>query len=504
MNDIHDSRDFQGVAGGAGGISSEDPGGPMPGSNGPAGGQADRNGPVLAAAAGADGRVFHLHWERGKKMLDLCTIDPDASCSPSHVFINLLGERELAKEEVEVCVRHAKRLDAEFNRISGHAPARRRDVYSDPECLHRVFPEEPRQARQAARSSDADAGDDGKPLVVRADRVESRRVEWLWPNRIAYAFITIFAGMTGIGKSFVALDVAARKTRGDGWPDHPGMRCTPGNVLIISEDPHDFVLRPRLEAMGADLSRVFFVTWEAMAAYELKDTAMLDRLFEESGGPELIIIDPPTNFLGGIDEHRNSEVRGVLMKIVAWLQGKRVAVVLITQVTKGGREVEAVNRIIGSVAWAATARIAHTFAEGEDGQRLFACPKNNIGPVPATLEYSVVPKGEIAVVEWGGESDKTANDAMNGKPKGRTEKAKDFLIERFGRQREWPSEQLIDEAKRAGISRNAVFEAKKELDIRAQKQETGTWSWMVAPDWTPPFDLSPLADMFAGKTECSQ
>ena len=163
------------------------------------------------------------------------------------------------------------------------------------------------------------AGPEAPPLVVRADAVEEQDIGWLWQGRIPYGFITIFAGRTGVGKSFVALDIAARKTRGDSWPDGDGEHCSVGNVLVISEDPHSTVLKPRLRAMKADLSRVFFMTWEAMAAYELADTDMLDEIVRQAGNPDLIIIDPPTNFLGEVDEHRNSEVRGVLMKLVAWL-----------------------------------------------------------------------------------------------------------------------------------------------------------------------------------------
>ena len=208
-----------------------------------------------------------------------------------------------------------------------------------------------------------------------------------------------------------------------------GKRLAAG--LIISEDPQDMVLRPRLEAMGADLSRAFFMTWEAMGSYELQNTEMLDRLVKESGDPDLIIIDPPTNFLGDVDEHRNSEVRGVLMKLVAWLvkQTRPVALILITQVTKGGKEVEAVNRIIGSVAWAATSRIAHTFGPDKDipNGGFFACPKSNIGPLPKTLQYRIVPVGSVARVEWCGESEQSADQVMSGgreKDKGkRAEKA---------------------------------------------------------------------------------
>jgi hypothetical protein len=327
------------------------------------------------------------------------------------------------------------------------------------------------------------------PLVVRADRVESRDVQWLWPGRVPYSFITIFAGRTGVGKSFVALDIAARKTRGDDWPDGQGECCRPGNVLIISEDPHDFVLRPRLEAMGADLSRVFFMTWDAMATYRLEDTETLDKIVRQAGDPDLIVIDPPTNFLGDVDEHRNSEVRGVLMKLVAWLvrQSRPIALILITQVTKGGKEVEAINRIIGSVAWGATSRIAHTFAPDREapGGGFFSCPKSNLGPIPRTLGYRIVPAGRLARVEWGDESEASADEVMGGerKPENRRARAETFLIECFNRRPQWASEELLAEGVRRGINRDAMFEARKSLGLGKARKIGAIWYWSIPDDW---------------------
>ncbi len=330
------------------------------------------------------------------------------------------------------------------------------------------------------------------PLVVRADQVESKKVRWLWKNRIPFGFITIFAGRTGIGKSFVALDVAARYSKGAPLEDNDGISLDPGRVLIMSEDPHDFVLRPRLDAMGADLSRIHFMTWEAMMTYKIGDTRLLDKVVEAAEGADLIIIDPPTNFLGDVDEHNNSAVRNVLMKIVAWIQTKPSppAVVLITQISKGSgsKEIEAIFRVIGSVAWTSTSRVAHTFVPDRDAPKdseecLFCCPKNNIGPKPKTLRYRVT-RGESPIVEWLGESEKTADEAMASPKKeaSRREAAEAFLIECFNARTEWSSDELIEEAAKRKISRNAVFEAKKTVGIKSRKVGNA-WYCYVMPTW---------------------
>ena len=330
-------------------------------------------------------------------------------------------------------------------------------------------------------------------LTIRASEIAPKRVDWLASNRIAIGFITIFAGRTGVGKSFVLCDYIARFTTGRALPDAQN-GVAPFNVLIISEDPHEYVLVPRLKEMGADLDRVSFLTWAAMASYTLSDVKMLDRAYEEADQPLLIAIDPPTNFLGGkTDEHRNSEVRQILMGIVAWINSKGVACVMITHVNKQvGKGIEAIDRIMGSVAWSSTSRIALGFAVDPNNQAqcLFAGIKNNLGPKAQTLAYEIKTTDTLAVVEWHGEVDTTADEAMNQtKKKSRRVTASEFLVEQFRLKRCWASDDLIQVAREAGVSRNALFEAKGDLPIKAKQVTTQDgqrfWEWQAIPPWPP-------------------
>ena len=55
--------------------------------------------------------------------------------------------------------------------------------------------------------------------------VEPETIQWLWPNRIPLGKLTVLAGLGGLGKSFVTLDIAARVSIRGGatWPDD--VRC---------------------------------------------------------------------------------------------------------------------------------------------------------------------------------------------------------------------------------------------------------------------------------------
>ncbi len=67
-----------------------------------------------------------------------------------------------------------------------------------------------------------------------------------------------WGGQPGTGKTTIALDFAATVSSGGRWPD--GTLAEAGNVAIWSgEDDIDDVLAPRLQAMGADMTRIFFV-----------------------------------------------------------------------------------------------------------------------------------------------------------------------------------------------------------------------------------------------------
>jgi len=49
--------------------------------------------------------------------------------------------------------------------------------------------------------------------------VDEKAVRWLWPGRVPLGKVTLIVGDPGRGKSLLALDMAARVTRGAAWPD---------------------------------------------------------------------------------------------------------------------------------------------------------------------------------------------------------------------------------------------------------------------------------------------
>ncbi|WP_373653820.1 AAA family ATPase [Schlesneria sp. DSM 10557] len=148
------------------------------------------------------------------------------------------------------------------------------------------------------------------------EELEARPFVWLWGELVARGMVTSLAGASGIGKSFVAVDVAAAVTRGDRMSLRTSNTSSPahtgdgdgGEVLFISPDYEMAeVLRPRLLAAGAEMRRIRVIqgipTNEAdhrgngCRPFQLRDDlALLEQEIERrtaAGSPlQLIVIDP--------------------------------------------------------------------------------------------------------------------------------------------------------------------------------------------------------------------
>ena len=144
-------------------------------------------------------------------------------------------------------------------------------------------------------------------------------IQWLWHFWIALGKLMILAGAPGAGKTTIVLALAATLSRGGKWPD--GSRCEPGNVLIWSgEDDMADTLVPRLLAMGADMSKVYFITGarvdgETVPFDPARDMVTLNAKAKEIGDVKLLMVDPVASAVAG-DSHKNGEVRRALQPLV--------------------------------------------------------------------------------------------------------------------------------------------------------------------------------------------
>jgi hypothetical protein len=346
--------------------------------------------------------------------------------------------------------------------------------------------------------------DSGTVITRRLSDIESRPVSWLWQGRIPRGKLTIIAGNPGLGKSQITASIAAVVTSGGQWPVDR-TRCASGNVLFLTaEDDAADTLRPRLEAAGANLTRVHII--EGVTAGYTGDGARRDRVFSleqdlslaeklsEIGGVSALIIDPISAYLGSTDSHVNAEVRGLLTPLSELAAKHDVALIGVSHLNKAGAA-EAMMRVSGSLAFIAAARAAYLVARDPDDKtrRLLLPLKNNLAPDAAGLAYriesvSVESKAgtlQTSRVLWDAESvTVTADEVMQSSTPQKTSalaEAKEWLEHSLGGG-PMPATEVFELADAVGISRKTLRRAREELGIGTQKMSMkGGWNWNLPP-----------------------
>src|SRR5436190_11880851 len=138
------------------------------------------------------------------------------------------------------------------------------------------------------------------PSTTRFLRIQSlsqrtaRPLAWLWPGRLALGKLALLAGDPGLGKSLVSLDLCARLSTGQPFPDGSPTPERSGSIVLNSEDNVDDTLYPRLRAFGADSERVFIPERGGENEGPLLFPADVDLLDESLArtGARLVVIDP--------------------------------------------------------------------------------------------------------------------------------------------------------------------------------------------------------------------
>lgn len=321
--------------------------------------------------------------------------------------------------------------------------------------------------------------------------VAPERVSWLWLGRIPRGKLTLVVGDPGVGKSHLTLDIAARVTHHGRWPDGAPIE-DPGSVVLLSaEDGLADTIRPRLDAAGADVTRVVAVetaTWtdpetgRAMhAPIRLdRDVALLERAITDLRDCRLAVIDPITAYLGAADSHKNAEVRALLAALAAMAGRTGLAVAAVTHPTKSCDR-PAMYRAQGSIAFAAAARAVwcavHDRDDPEGRRRLWLPIKSNLSRDDSGLAYTLRqdPGSMVAHVVWERDPVTTRADDAMAQPAGRPgpapvaqDEAADWLRDVL-RDGPMPASELRAAAKRDGLSWRTVERVRTRLGVMARR-----------------------------------
>ena len=358
------------------------------------------------------------------------------------------------------------------------------------------------QAKLAAQEARATA-----PAVrlIRGDAVRLEPVRWLWRGFLPAGMLTILGGAPGCGKTTIALSLAATITRGGAWPD--GSRCAnPGDVLIWSGEDAWPVLAARLAAAGADLSRVYFIDGvtdiEGGAFDPGRDMLLLEATAEKLPAPRLLILDPIVSAVPG-DAHRSNEVRRSLQPVVALGQRLGCAVLGITHFSKGTMGRDPTERITGSLAFAALARMVLVAAkvkasdgEGESRRVLMKAKANDTsdeGGFAYELErVEVAPEVEGQRVKWLEALQGTARELLadaEAEPEnddGTTTAGVDGFLRGLLADGPLPAKTIKADADGAGYAWSTIQMSATRLGVERRKEGMkGGWVWALGDSSQP-------------------
>jgi hypothetical protein len=333
-------------------------------------------------------------------------------------------------------------------------------------------------------------------LVEAVSQLTPEPLQWLWTGRLAFGKPALIDGDPDQGKSLVALDLCARLSAGRPLPDGSAGHAPSPCLLLQAEDGARDTVRPRLEALGADMDRIFVPRGPDGVGARFRFPADLDRLDGAltQTGARLLVLDPLMAFFdASVMVPSDAGVRRALDPLAALAARHRCALLLIRHLAKwGGRR--ALYRGGGSIGIAACCRSVWLIGREPHaaGRRVLAQVKNNLaGPQPS-LAYEIVPHaGGPPTLSWLGPSRWAADqllDAADARPTPERDHAREFVAA-FLKEGPRTSREVWAAAREHDLARNTLRRAAGELRVRFRRrwrQGVQVTYWLLPGQELPP------------------
>lgn len=340
-------------------------------------------------------------------------------------------------------------------------------------------------------------------VAITAASVRRETVQWLEPGRVPLGMVTVLSGIGGLGKSTLACLWAAQ---------NPGV-----TLIATAEDSPEATVRPRLEAVNADLELVRFVLVRTEEDLEdgiaiPDDVPRLEAIVAETGAT-LVVVDPLVAHLPGhIDSYKDQSVRRALAPLYRLAKAQGCAVVTLIHLNKA-QGLAPLARLSGSGGFGNAARSVLLLDRDPDDEengrrRVLAHIKCNVGPEMPSLLYEIEPiilpekagepRVETSRLTLLGESQHDGRALLalpSGEERTQLEEAIEFLraeLEGGGR---YLATDILRAARQVGLSEPTIRRARRKLGVETERTggvaEKGYWEWWL-PKTSRPKASDPL------------
>jgi len=331
------------------------------------------------------------------------------------------------------------------------------------------------------------------PMSLRMSDVKEEDIKWLWRNYIPSESITLINGDPDAGKSWWALDLASRVTRGAIWPD--GTRGNaPANVYYMTyEDVIAKQVKKRIRTLGADQDRFFAFNSEYPLNILLSEEEGRKHLESELIRLNIVngflVIDPILDFTGSLNPNAVELVRPLLTPLVKMAKHLSLAIAMVGHLNKDQMKIIMYRSSGSTGGWQGKARAAFLIARENEGTHVkryvFPVKNNWAWPEPVPMEFEIIDSKLIFKL-----SDIDASSVLNpiqGRPPVAKMRAKEIVADMFRERDEIPATEVEERTKLMGISKATRDRVKKEegytSDWRKSENEQSPDYWV----WKKPY-----------------
>jgi len=326
--------------------------------------------------------------------------------------------------------------------------------------------------------------DSHKTHLLNFGNIETREIDWLVPDVFARGIVHAVCGVQGHGKSMLLYDLAAKISTGSMWglaeKAYPA-----GNVLYVTdEDSREQVIKPRLQAAGADTPKISIPDFNIENLALPEDEGKLRSWIRAIGDCPLAILDPLLDFsTGNLNEAKIAVPILRCLKRIA--EEENIAIIYVVHFRKTATDFD-IQRVAHSYILTSKPRLVwyvvkSDLEDEEKPERIFCSGKSTFRPIPNMLfDIQANEKDVPIVTNWRYTKTKTSEAMSTGEHRRdiKTQKAEEFLMSILDGQTLYIND-LIEIAKKENIARRTLYLARNNICVESDTDEHGKTFWKL-------------------------